>query len=431
MKIKYSLYTLENKMRVLLFPTDTTNAVTVHALLESGAALEDEKNQGLTHLVEHMALTCTESWPTKEILNTEIEYVGGTFNGSTGKEALDYYVTLPYTKIDFGVKVIYEVLYKALISEKNLKTEKTVIIDEISKYTDDVIHVNGDFIDEKIFEKANSYSYDIAGTKETVESFTIDQVKDHYKFSHSPQKVLLSVIGNFNEEQVRKLIDETFGTVKYEEEVLEYSNPKTFTKLTETRANKKTDLINIDLMFPYKGLRETKFRETLIGALIRNILAGPSTSRLKKRLREEEGLLYGINIGQWVNYEFGFSYINYEIEPRNFEKALAILKEELIKFLKEGATKKELDHYKEYLTNKWLLKYDDPKSYARLIKYPIFYRIPVKELDEMITELKSITKEEIDTYAKELIDLENANYFAFGNVKDETKDFMLKTRKLA
>lgn len=428
MKTDYILYTLDNKMKVLLFPTDTTNSVTVHALLDSGAALENKKTQGLTHLVEHMALTCTESWPTKQILNTEIEYVGGSFNGSTGKEALDYYVTLPYTKIEFGIKVIYEVLYKALISEKNLKTEKTVIIDEISKYTDDVIHVNGDFIDEKIFESENAYSYDIAGTKETVESFTLEQVKEHYKFSHSPQKVLLSIVGNFKVEEVKKLIDETFGTVQYEEKELEYIKPKTNKQLTETRANKKTDLINIDLIFPYKGLRETEFRETLITALIRNILAGPSTSRLKKRLREEEGLLYGITMGEWVNYKFGYTYINYEIEPRNFEKALTILKEELTKFLKEGATQKEIGHYKEYITNKWLLKYDDPKSYARLIKYPIFYKIPVKDLDEMIAELKSITKDEIDSMAKKLINLNEANYFAFGNVQDKTKEFMLKIR---
>ena len=123
MNLDYEFYKLNNGLSVVLIPVENTNSVNIHALVKTGSALENIKTQGLTHVVEHMALTCTESWPSKEALNTQTEFLGASLNGSTGKESLDYYVTLPYTQIEFGIKVIYEVLYKSLITEKNLKIE--------------------------------------------------------------------------------------------------------------------------------------------------------------------------------------------------------------------------------------------------------------------------------------------------------------------
>ena len=426
MRLEYELYALKNGARILLIPAKTTNSVNIHALLNSGAALESKETQGLTHLVEHMALTCTESWPTKEILNTETEYVGGGLNGSTGKETLEYYITLPYTKVEFGVKVIYEVLYKSLITEKNLKTERTVIIDEINKSIDDPMHLDGDFIYNKLYGNDNGYSYDTAGTKETVRSFTLDQVKEHYKFAHSSQKLLFAISGNFDTKEVKEIIEKTIGSVNHKADTLNYYAPSAGKNLVETEFNSKTEQIFADVMFEFKGLKDLPYRETLIGDLTRVLLAGPMSSRLKKRLREEEGLLYGIGMGSSVYHKFGSISISYEIDPVNYEKCFTILNEELKKVAEKGVTEKEIEHYREYMINRWLLKYDDPKSYSRLIKYPIFLGLEVKHLDEMIADLKSITKKEIDAFIKENLDLNKANYFAFGNITDQTKEFMKK-----
>lgn len=426
MKLDYELYTLKNGLRVLLIPIDTVNSVTIKSFIKAGAALEDEHNQGLTHLVEHMALTCTESWPTKEILNRETEFVGGGLNGSTSKEYLEYYITLPYTKINFGIKLIYEVLYKSLISEENLRTEKTVIIDEISKATDDVYKLNTDFVYEELYGKKDTYALDVAGTIEKVKEFTLEDVKNHYKFSHSPEKVMLALTGNFKVDEAKAEIENIFAKEEYKTEILNAPTPKAKTKLIKSKKNKKTELIFADIIFNYKGYKDSKPEEDFTFSLARAILSGPMSSRLKQRLREKEGLLYGISMGSTTYKDFGMLSISYEIEPRNFEKCFNILNEELEKFRDEGVTDEEIKHYKEYLINRTLLKYDDPLAYAKLIRYPIFMDLPIIFPEDVIKGIKEITKEDINKFIKEYLDIKNANFFTFGNITKETKDFMLK-----
>jgi predicted Zn-dependent peptidase len=425
MNLDYEFYKLNNGLSVVLIPVENTNSVNIHALVKTGSALENIKTQGLTHVVEHMALTCTESWPSKEALNTQTEFLGASLNGSTGKESLDYYVTLPYTQIEFGIKVIYEVLYKSLITEKNLKIEKTVIIDEINKSIDDPMHLDGDFIYNKLYGKDNGYSYDIAGTKDTVKSFTIEEVKKHYEFVHSPQKILLAITGNFKSLEIKKLIEKTFGSINYKYPVEEYKIPNYVKNLVEVEFNKKTGLIFADVIFEYKGVRDVSFKTDLIGYIARTILAGPMSSRLKKRMREEEGLLYGIAASSTIYNNFGLTSISYEVEPENFEKCFTTLNEELNKFFEKGISEEELNHYREYIINKWLLKYDDPKSYSRLIKYPLYLEVPVKSLDDMIEEIKNLSIKDINSFIKDFYSPKDANYFAFGNITNNTKDFML------
>lgn len=426
MNLDYEFYKLNNGLSVVLIPVESTNSVNIHALVKTGSALEDAKTQGLTHLVEHMALTCTESWPTKEILNTQSEFVGASLNGSTGKESLDYYITLPYTQSEFGIKVIFEVLYKSLITDKNLKTEKTVIIDEINKSLDDPMHLDGDFIYYKLYGKDNGYSYDIAGTKDTVKSFSVEDVKDHYNLSHTPNKILLAITGNFKPMEIKKLIEGTFGTINNTNPIEEYTKPVYAENLAEVEFNKKTGLIFADVLLEYKGIREVPFKTDLIGYLAKTILGGPMSSRLKKRMREDEGLLYGITASSTSYLNFGSISISYEVEPENFEKCFVTLNEELNKFYNEGITEQELNHYREYIINKWLLKYDDPKSYSRLIKYPLYLDLPVKSLDDMIEELKSLSINDVNSFIQNFYSLKKANYFAFGNTNNSTKDFMLK-----
>jgi predicted Zn-dependent peptidase len=426
MKVDYELYTLKNGLRVLLIPVSSVNSVLVKGFVKAGAALENEKTQGLTHLLEHMALTCTESWPTKEALNRDTEFVGGGLNGSTSKEYLEYYISLPYTKVNFGIKLIYEVLYKALITEENLRTEKTVIIDEISKSIDDVYKLNTDFVYEELYGKKDTYALDVAGTIERVKAFTLEDVKNHYRYSHSPEKVMLAITGNFKPEEIKVEIENTFGKEDYKTEILVAPTPKAKTKLIKSKKNKKTELIFADIIFNYKGYKDSKPEEDFTFSLARSILAGPMSSRLKQRLREKEGLLYGISMGSTTYKDFGMLNISYEIEPRNFEKCFTILNEELEKFRDEGVTDEEIKHYKEYLINRTLLKYDDPLAYAKLIRYPTFMELPIIFPEDVIEGIKKITKEEINKFIKEYLDVKNAHYFTFGNVTKETKDFMIK-----
>jgi len=155
--------------------------------------------------------------------------------------------------------------------------------------------------------------------------------------------------------------------------------------------------------------------------LVKVVLSGPLSSRLVRRLRDEEGLLYGIYASTLIYDTFGAIVIDYETLPQIYEKSLKIVLEELKKFAAEGITSEELSHYKEYLINRNLVKYDTFHSYANLYLYPIFYGDTVMSLEEINREIKNVTLKEINQYIKKYFKMDEIDIVAYGKVDDKTQ----------
>ncbi len=429
MEIHYELYTLKNGARILLIPSDSVNSFNITGQFKSGSALENEQNQGLTHFVEHMALTCTEKWPSKEKLSEIVEFNGGSINGATAQEYLKYYITLPKTKFDFGMEYINQVLYHAKFVDENIETERTVILDELSKYEDNVYYKAGEYIKQNLMSKKSAYVFDEGGTIETVSKFTKDDLWNQYKHAHSPNRLLLSIVGNFDVKEARKKIAELYEDIPNTSEPENYPEEKLKSALILSEKNKKTDLAICDLLMNYESIPNVSFEEYTLSQFACMVLAGPQTSRLNKRLREKEGLLYNISCDSSSRIPFGSFNIGFDVKPQLFEKTFNILNEELMKFYEDGVTQKELEHYKEYLNNRFMVRFDDIYAYAGLIRTPVFYEEygqEVKTLEEVIDRVKSIELKDINEFIKRFFDPKKASAFAYGAVNDEMQEMMKK-----
>lgn len=424
MHFEYETYKLKNGMQVVLIPSKTTYSTTISAFVKSGSALETPKNQGISHFVEHMSLGATETWPTKRIFNEVIEFNGARYNGSTSKEYLRYYINIPYNKIAFGIQFIQEALYKAQFSDEIVEQERTIILDEISKYRDSIDYLNSEYIWNELFETKKGYTNDIAGTEDTVKNFSTKALKKFYTNAHSPNKVLLSVIGNFNPKNAKALINEYFRDIPKTDEIKELPEEKIKNGQIKVQPNKKTDLILTTVLTKGPSDKELSLRTDLCRYIIGSALAGPMSSRLKRRLRDKEGLLYHIGTYDSIYQKFGIQGIHYEIAPKNFEASLRILFEELKKFYEKGMRKEELEHYKEFLINRNLVQYDEIHSYGGLIRSQIFRNKKVNTLEQINHIIKDITLDEANKIIKSSLNFNDVNVVAFGKTNSKTHDII-------
>ena len=51
----------------------------------------------------------------------------------------------------------------------------------------------------------------ILGTRETVESFNADLLRDYFPNAYTPRNLIVSAVGNLEHERVRDLVEEKFG----------------------------------------------------------------------------------------------------------------------------------------------------------------------------------------------------------------------------
>ncbi len=427
MKVGYELYTLKNGAQILLIPSDAVNSINIIGLLKSGSALEKQDNQGITHFVEHMTLTCTEKWKTKESMSEEIEFNGGITNGGTAHEYLSYNINIPNTKLEFGLTYIHQILYHASFEDENIEIERSIILDELSKYEDNVYYRAGEFTLDNLLEKKSAYSFEIGGNKDTVKGFTKEDLLNQYKYSHSPERLLLCVVGNFKLHQAKKIIGELFEPIPCANIPNEYPTEALKDGIVLSKADKKTDLVICDVIMKYKGIPDISFEEYILSQFSCVVLSGPQTSRLNQRLREKEGLLYSISCSSSTRIPYGNFQIGFEVKPKFYEKTINVLLDELSKFYENGLSEKELEHYKEYITNRFIVKYDNIYTYSNLIRIPVFYNEDVKTLNEIIEAFKSLTLKEVNTYIRNFFNPFTASYVAYGAVDKETKPMIENT----
>ena len=108
------------------------------------------------------------------------------------------------------------------------------------------------------------------------------------------------------------------------------------------------------LIFKGHSIENQSSYDSILLSLVRSVLSGPFSSRLMKRLRDKEGLLYDISCGSTAYKQFGVNSVAYDIEPKLFSKTLEIVLQELYDFYTAGVNTKELEHFKEYRIKKFL-----------------------------------------------------------------------------
>lgn len=417
MELNYELYKLKNGAKVLLIPDETTYSVTISAILNSSSALETEITQGITHFVEHLSVLANKSNPNREKLSKVREFNGAYVNASTSKETLKYFTNLPYTKLEFGLNDIYSTLYEATNNELLIEQERTTIIDEIQNGEDNPYQQQWQFIKETLITPVNGYTYDVAGTKETVSAFTRQDLLSHYNKAHKPNNLLLVLVGKFDVAKAKKLIDKLFSqqTSVPEDEIV-FPNVNIKNNIVINKKYKKTDLVLSSLVIP-TTITKTTTRDDLLKLIITNtLLGGPMSSRLKNRLREKEGILYNIQANKMINKAYGLIEIAFDTMPQNAVKALALVNEELNKFVETGITNEELLHYKEYIINRNLVQFDNIQSYANVIVNNVVANQDIITLEELIAQIKSYTLPEINEFIKKHYDLNKMSTLRFGNV---------------
>ncbi len=104
---------LDNGLRVVTQNMPGLETVSMGIWNSVGGRDEVEANNGVAHLLEHMAFKGTLTKNALQIAET-IEDVGGDINAYTSKEITAYYVKLLADDLHYGVDILTDILQNIL-----------------------------------------------------------------------------------------------------------------------------------------------------------------------------------------------------------------------------------------------------------------------------------------------------------------------------
>lgn len=204
-------YTLDNGLRVLLFPDDSKPTVTVNLTYLVGSRHEGYGESGMAHLLEHLMFKGTPDHPQ---VWKELQEHGAQFNGSTSVDRTNYFETLPASaeNLDFALKLEADRMVNSFISGKDLESEMTVVRNEFEMGENNPLNV----LSERIMSTAylwHNYGKSTIGSREDIERVPIERLQAFYKKYYQPDNAYLIVAGKFDETKALARINEIYGQI--------------------------------------------------------------------------------------------------------------------------------------------------------------------------------------------------------------------------
>ena len=200
-----------NGLKILLFPDQTKQNITVNITYLVGSRHENYGETGMAHLLEHLVFKGTPGHPN---IPAELTSHGARPNGTTWTDRTNYFETFAATdeNLDWALDLEADRMVNSYIAKKDLDSEFSVVRNELESGENSPFRVT--------FQKMLSVAYDwhnygksTIGARSDVENVPIDRLKAFYQRFYQPDNSVLLVAGKFDEMKTLNLIKEKFGKI--------------------------------------------------------------------------------------------------------------------------------------------------------------------------------------------------------------------------
>lgn len=349
------LYTFPNGLRLVHQLNDNVRSVGVQIGVKTGSVNENPKNNGISHLLEHMVFKGTEKRSAFDI-SRDFDALGASSNASTSYCNTSFYFVSMDEYAEQCTEILSDIFFHPTIPADELEKERKVVLEEIAQSKDTPEDVCYDALTAKFYE-GSPFAMPVAGTDETVESITREQLLDYHKRHYTADNSILSVSGNISLEKAVQLAEKYFvsafnGTCE---------NPPVYPTYATGRKKEKMPITQAHLALAFPAYRADDDRiYTLQTANL--ILGGSMSSRLFQAVREINGLAYTV-YSSCSAYEYGGALSIYtSTSVKALSKTEQLICEEIEKLNRDGVTANELEAAKVQYKTAYVLSQERTSS---------------------------------------------------------------------
>ncbi|HTH93388.1 MAG TPA: pitrilysin family protein [Candidatus Paceibacterota bacterium] len=413
---------LPNGLTVLMLPQPDAPTVTTLILVGAGSKYETKKESGLSHFLEHMYFKGTVARPSPRIISQELDALGAVSNAFTGHEYTGYYAKGNPSHIDTFIDVLSDIYLNSTFPEKEIEKEKGVIIEEINMYEDMPQSKVSDLMFSLMYGD-QSAGWSIAGTKESVRSFSRKDFVKYQKEHYTAENTLVVIAGAVDPEKALGIVKKSFSAISKE---TPRAKKKVIDKQSAPQANvftKKTDQAHISLGFRSVPL---KHEDGAAVSLLSTILGGGMSSRLFVELREELGAAYYARAEQDAFTDHGIFSITAGIDKNRFKEIMKRIVVLLNDLKTNPVSIEELNKVKEYSLGMLRLGLESSDNIAGFYGMQLLLKGDYKTPEQLTKEYMKVTAEDIQRVAKKLFVAKNANLSVVGPFSKEVSAELLK-----
>jgi zinc protease len=215
MRIPVETFQLDNGLFVTLSEDHTAPIVAVNLWYHVGSANEKAGRTGFAHLFEHMLFQGSAHVGANEHFEL-IQRAGGTLNGSTWLERTNYFETVPSKELALALWLEADRMGELLpaMTQEKLDTQRDVVKNERRWAVDNQPY--GTMLEkmqELVFPSSHPFQHSLIGSMDDLSAASLDDVAEFFATYYTPDNAVLSIAGDFDTAETRKLVLDYFGPI--------------------------------------------------------------------------------------------------------------------------------------------------------------------------------------------------------------------------
>ncbi|WP_242205868.1 M16 family metallopeptidase [Aestuariivivens insulae] len=205
-------YMLDNGLKVLLFPDNSSQTITVNITYKVGSRHEGYGEKGMAHLLEHMVFKGTPNHPD---IPKELTEHGARPNGTTWYDRTNYFETFNATdeNLEWALDLEADRMVNSYIAKEDLESEFSVVRNEFEMGENSPTRM----LMQKVISAAylwHNYGKSTIGNRSDIERVPIENLQAFYKKYYRPDNAVLMVTGKFETDKMLSLIEKKFSGIK-------------------------------------------------------------------------------------------------------------------------------------------------------------------------------------------------------------------------
>ncbi len=342
--------------------------VELRLVVNAGSVLEDEDQQGLAHLSEHMAFNGTSHFKKNDIISF-LQSIGVSFgndlNAYTGFDETVYILPIPTdkpTNLEKGFQILEDWAHNVTDKEEDIDAERPVVLEEsrMGKGAEDRMFRK---IYPMLFEGSKYAERLPIGIDSIVKNAKYESLRRFYKEWYRPDLMAVIVVGDIDPAKAEELIKEHFSGIPNP------SNERVRQRIPVPAYAKSSGMIVTDkeatnyvIQLNYSAM--PKPTDVTLEGYKKDIVKNIFTTLLNQRLREltqKENPPFVYAGASFASYARGYEAFNAEIGIGTGDalKGLEAFSSELERVKKFGFTQAELDRVKKALLSQMEQLYNE------------------------------------------------------------------------
>jgi zinc protease len=401
--------TLPNGCRLAVVENHQAPVVALRvAITNTGSLYEGEwLGCGLSHYAEHLVSGGTTPTRTEAESSRLKRSIGGSTNATTSRDLTNYHGETHVSYLDVMVDLFADWVRNASLDPKEVEREKGVIVQELIKGRDEPNRIAYQLLMETMF-RVHPVRHPTIGYLDSFLGVSRDDLVRFVRSRYAPQNCVVVLAGDVDPQDALDRLEKAFGDWERGRETdLIAHLPAEPRQMDRRYAEAEADVRECLVRF---GFHTIPLSHPDLHALdlLAAVLGHGRTSRLHRRLVEQDRLTDGIQVGSHTpRYGAGVFHVVTQCAYEDVPKVEKALLEEIRRLAEERPTEEELSRAKRLVERDFVMNALKPADLARRVAIDLVGTGDARFSDRYLDGIRAVDADEVTAMAGKYFAREN------------------------